>query len=343
MSDDPSLAEITRSQMGKVSERIKGFSSPKPSAPPRKPRTSYNSDIVQNGNTSVDKSSAIMSSTDVPPTGPKLRVIEKKNKFRNSTPSNSSINPNANGTEPRTHSVGPSIRVMSPELIQSGTLQKAVCVTHDPEFETATEISSRDVSLHITNSSQSSPVSFRRVLSPSSPECLDSSFDEMTSDEDEAANRVMGDQVPLPPPMPEESVEQKPSHVASGRRERASLLIKDISLSPSQKRKHLESLSESFLPSDSPTVSRSQTFNQKSPRQREKMQKHSSTVYNRSSFTTSMDTTPSSTSSFVFVENSNSQVSVGCTQLCAYTIAHYARLILRYRNSFAFCLCCICV
>jgi len=312
MSDDPSLDEVTRSQMGKVSERIKGFSSPKPSAPPRKPRTNYNGDAVQNGSVPVDKSSSDLSSTDVPPTGPKLRVVEKRNKFRNSTPTNPTKSENPS-TEPRPHSFGPAIKVVSPELTQSGTLQKAVCVTHDPEFETTTEISLRDVSLHITNSSQSSPVLLRGALLPSSPECLDSSFDDMTSDEDEAANREMGDQAPLPSPKPEKIVELKSSHRASGRRERASLLIKEVSLSPSQIRKHIDSLSESFMPSgspNSPTVTRSQTFNEKSPRQKEKLQNHSTTVYKRNGSVSSMESTQQSISSFVFVENSKEQVSM---------------------------------
>ena len=311
MADNPSLDEVARSRMGMVSARVKEYSS-KPIIPPRKPKQSNyspNTETVQNGSPPVDQSS-----TDMTSTGPKLRVVEKKNKFRHSTPISPgeappSKEPNTNGTESK---VGPTVTVVSPELTQSGTLQKAVCVTHEQKFETVTEISLKDVSLHITNSNQSSPALVRRALSPSSPECLDSSFDEMTSDEDEAADREMGVQVPLPSPKPEEGVKQKSSRAASGRRERSSLLLKEqISLSPSQKRKHIESLSESFKPG-SPTVARSQTFNEKSPRQKEKLLKHSGTVKHRSSVvsTGSDSVSNQSLGSFVFVDTCNSTEQV---------------------------------
>jgi len=306
MADNPSLDEVTRSQKGVVSARVKEYAS-KPVTPPRKSRPiNYSTGKIQNGSAPVEQS--YTSSTR-----PKLRVVEKKNKFRSSSPvcPPSNVLPSdTNGTEPSDQNTGPHINVVSPE---SGTLQKAVCVTHEQQFETATEISLRDVSLHMTNSSHSSPV-FKRALSPSSPENLDSSFDEMTSDEDVAADREMGEQLPLPSPKVEHRKPQ-PSHVDTGRRVRSSLLLKEnISMSPSQKRKNIETLSESFMPGgspNSPSIYRSQTFNEKSPRQREK-ERHSATFINRTSTVSTENesiSVQSSVSSFVFVENSVEQVS----------------------------------
>jgi len=248
---DPTLNQLARENMGHVSEKVKEYST-KPNIPPRKSRSNNSiTDATQNGNINHEAS---------PTFGSRGRMVERKNKFRRSEPPSSFLQ-----RVDSDDSVGPAAVRVSSKPPQEQTLQKAVCVTSEQKFETVTEIPSSDIQLQISDNT----VSPRHSNRLSSPEILDSSFDE-TSDEDVITDRVMGkgaEPEPYSPPPPVKAVNRVRSNKRT--RERSSVMVKSTgpSLSPIEHRKNLKTLSEHFRPSGSvssgsspSSLSRSQTF-----------------------------------------------------------------------------------
>lgn len=75
--DDPTLSELAHKNMGHVKEKVTGYTS-KPSTSPRKARSNATmTNKIQNGSSNGELVSA---------TGPRLRALDRKNKFRRSEP-----------------------------------------------------------------------------------------------------------------------------------------------------------------------------------------------------------------------------------------------------------------
>ena len=278
---DPTLNKLAIEKMGHVEEKVMEFVN-KPNIPPRKLRSSV--DMSHNGSTNHE-----VSSTTVP--SPRARAMERKSKFRKSVPpsfSNSSI--------------GPAAVVVPNEAEHTVTPQKAVYTMHEQQYETVTEMSLNDNKVQISDNISNTCHS--RVSKSSSPENLDSSFDE-TSDEDVITDRVMGKDVepeepssPLPPSKPDRKNK-------TGTRGRSSAIVKSNagSQSPVDRRKNLKALSESFKSSGSTSsVTRSQTFTEPSPRPKYKMQRPPGSPLSARSSATSNNVSPLSTAEFVYLE-----------------------------------------
>ena len=264
--DDPTLNKLAVDNMGHVQDKVVEYST-KPNAPVRKSRSNLPvPDTTQNGNTNFELS----------PSTCRARVLERKNKFRRSEPP--SMPPQFLQKLNSQVSTGPAAVAVPDETAQKQTgLQKVVCVTHQEKFETVSEISRGDISLQISNNSG---YSHHSVESKSpSPENLDSSFDE-TSDEDVITDRVMGKDV-----EPEEEPSSpappiKPERTKKGTRGRSTVIVKTTAptLSPVERRKNIQALSDSFRPSSTSSagstssLSRSQTYTEVSPRIDKRMQ-----------------------------------------------------------------------
>ena len=305
---DPTLNKLAIEHMGHVKEKVVEFG--KPNVLPRKSRSSNTiTDASQNGSTKSEVS---------PTTVPRVKAMERKNKFCKSVPP-SLTQPFSQTPDP---SMGPSAVVVPNEAEQEHTVtpQKVVYSTHEQKFETATEMSVNDIKVPISDNN--SKTHYSRLSKSPSLENLDSSFDE-TSDEDVITDRVMGKDVeteePSSPPPP---VKPDRKH-KTGTRGRSSAIVKGNagSSSPVDRRKNLKALSESFKSSGSTSsVTRSQTFTEPSPRPKYKMQRPPGSPLSTRSSATSNNASPLSTSNlpeeFVYLECE--EVCV----LCMYFIAH---------------------
>ena len=164
------------------------------------------------------------------------------------------------------------------EATQEQNLRKAVCVTHEQKFETVTEISHNKTELQI--SSNNSNLRYSVLSKSPSPVNLDSSFDE-TSDEDVITDRVMGKDAEPEEEETSSPLPIKPERRKKGTRGRSTVLVKTDapSLSPVEHRKNIQALSDSFKPSSlsssgsTSSVSRSQTFTERSPRVNKRMER----------------------------------------------------------------------
>lgn len=290
---DPTLNQLAHENMGHVSKKVKEYST-KPIVPTRKSRSNIAIvDMTQNGNINREVS---------PTFGSRGRVVEKRNKFRRSEPP--SMVPSFSQRVDSDTKVGSAAVMVSSETSQEQILPKVVC---EQKFETVTEMPSSNTELQISDNS--STACYSPLSRLSSPEILDSSFDE-TSDEDVMTDRVMGKDIEpkpysLPPPI-------KFEKIRSRTRERSSVIVKStgVSLSPVEHRKYLQSLSDSFRPSSSvsssgssSSISRSQTFTDKSSQRMHRLQGSPlATRYSTTVDTESPNSTTMLAENFVFLE-----------------------------------------
>ena len=322
--DDPTLNKLAVDNMGHVQDKVMEYST-KPSAPIRKSRSNPATDKTQNGNTN----------SEVSPSSCRARVLERKNKFRRSEPP--SMSPQFLQKLNSKLNTGPAAVVVSDETAQKQTsLQKVVCVTHQEKFETVSKISHGDIRLQMSIDSSYSRHSVQSK-SPS-PENLDSSFDE-TSDEDVITDRVMGKDV-----EPEEEPSSpappiKPERTKKGTRGRSTVIVKSTapSLSPVERRKNIQVLSDSFRPSSTSSTgstssfSRSQTYTEISPRTDKAMQHQQTASPRTKHHFTSENESPRSTTQlpggFVYLECE--EVHIVCMYVCMY-VYMYVRTYVTY-------------
>ena len=336
--DDPTLNKLAVDNMGHVQDKVMEYST-KPSAPIRKSRSNPATDKTQNRNTN----------SEVSPSSCRARILERKSKFRRSEPP--SMSPQFLQKLNSKLNTGPAAVVVSDETTQKQTsLQKVVCVTHQEKFETVSEISHGDIQMSIDSSYSRHSVQSK---SPS-PENLDSSFDE-TSDEDVITDRVMGKDV-----EPEEEPSSpappiKPERTKKGTRGRSTVIVKSTapSLSPVERRKNIQVLSDSFRPSSTSSTestssfSRSQTYTEISPRTDKTMQHQQTASPRTKHHFTSENENPRSTTQLLggFVYLECEEVHIVCMYVCMY-ICMYVRMYVRTYVHTYVCICmhmCMCV
>ena len=254
---DPTLNELAIEKMGHVKEKVTEYSH-KPSIPPRKSRSS--NELPQNGS----------ATSNVSPTArPRTKTLERRSKFCKSQ----SVSVAQLSSQTFDQTTGPPA-IIVPNDDNDVTLQKAVDTMDEQKFETVTEKPLNTIKELISDNSIN--LSYSVPSKSPSPTNLDSSFDE-TSDEDVITDRVMGkDPMPEEPSSPPSPKPKKKSK--AGTRGRSTVIVKsDVgSLSPVERQKNLQNLSDAFRPSgrsgSASSVTRSQTFTESSPRQKLKIQ-----------------------------------------------------------------------